>query len=78
MNAAATQRTSRIATETSGDPRLLAREEIWNLATDAGDLDITTRPAGTDGHEDLLWALTTSRSPVPADRNLCCGILTRS
>jgi len=25
------------------DPRLLARAEILNLATDAGDLDITTR-----------------------------------
>ncbi len=35
------------------DPRLLARGEIWNLATDAGDLDITTRPDGTDGYEDL-------------------------
>ena len=35
------------------DPRLLSRAEIWNLATDAGDLDITTRPAGTDGYEDL-------------------------
>ncbi|MCA1700133.1 MAG: hypothetical protein LC790_15000 [Actinobacteria bacterium] len=36
------------------DARLLARAEIWNLATDAGDLDITTRPAGTDGYVDLL------------------------
>jgi hypothetical protein len=35
------------------DPRLLASAEIWNLATDAGDLDITSRPDGTDGYEDL-------------------------
>jgi hypothetical protein len=35
------------------DPRLLARGEIWNLATDAGDLDVTTRPSGTTGYDDL-------------------------
>jgi hypothetical protein len=35
------------------DPRLLARVEILNLTTDGGDLDITTRPDGTDGYEDL-------------------------
>jgi hypothetical protein len=35
------------------DPRLLARAEIWNLTTDAGDLDISTRPDGTNGYEDL-------------------------
>lgn len=35
------------------DPRLLVRGEIWNLATDAGNLDITTRPDGTGGYEDL-------------------------
>lgn len=35
------------------DPRLLARTEILNLTTDAGDLDITNRPDGTDGYEDL-------------------------
>jgi hypothetical protein len=35
------------------DPRLLARTEILNLITDAGDLDITQRPSGTDGYEDL-------------------------
>jgi hypothetical protein len=38
------------------DARLLARAEIWNLATDAGDLDITVRPDGTDGYEDLRRA----------------------
>lgn len=26
------------------DPRLLARAEIWNLTTDAGDLDVISRP----------------------------------
>lgn len=36
------------------DPRLLARAEIWNLTTDAGDLDVTTRPSGTAGYEDLV------------------------
>jgi hypothetical protein len=35
------------------DPRLLARAEILNLVTDAGDLDITNRPDGTGGYEDL-------------------------
>jgi hypothetical protein len=38
------------------DARLLARAEIWNLTTDAGDLDITVRPDGTDGYEDLRRA----------------------
>jgi hypothetical protein len=35
------------------DPWLLARAEILNLTTDAGDLDITNRPDGTGGYEDL-------------------------
>lgn len=35
------------------DPRLLARAQIWNLTTDAGDLDITAQPDGTDGYHDL-------------------------
>jgi hypothetical protein len=35
------------------DARLLARTEILNLTTDAGELDITRRPSGTDGYEDL-------------------------
>lgn len=35
------------------DPRLLARAQIWNLTTDAGDLDITARPSGTTGYDDL-------------------------
>jgi hypothetical protein len=35
------------------DARLLASAEVWNLATDSGDLDITVRPDGTDGYQDL-------------------------
>lgn len=35
------------------DARLLARTEILNLTTDAGELDITRRPSGTDGYDDL-------------------------
>jgi hypothetical protein len=35
------------------DPQLLARTEILNLNTDAGELDITRRPNGTNGYEDL-------------------------
>jgi hypothetical protein len=31
----------------------LAEATIWNLSTKFGDLDITTRPSGTDGYEDL-------------------------
>jgi len=38
------------------DPRLLARAEILNLTTDAGDLDITSRPDGTSGYDDLKQA----------------------
>jgi len=38
------------------DARLLANAEIWNLATDAGDLDIAARPDGTDGYVDLRRA----------------------
>lgn len=35
------------------DARLLANAEIWNLATRYGNLDITTRPSGTHGYNDL-------------------------
>jgi hypothetical protein len=35
------------------DARLLARTEILNLTTDAGELDISRRPNGTDGYDDL-------------------------
>jgi hypothetical protein len=40
------------------DPRLLARTEILNLTTDAGDLDITNRPDGTGGYDDLTRSAT--------------------
>ena len=35
------------------DAESLARTEIMNLVTDAGDLDITFSPSGTGGFEDL-------------------------
>lgn len=38
------------------DPRLLARAEILNLTTDAGELDVSVRPDGTGGYEDLRRA----------------------
>ena len=53
------------------DLRLLARAEILNLTTDAGDLDITTQPDGTHGYEDLKQArppLATRRRPLHHDR----------
>ncbi len=31
----------------------LARVRVWNLQTDAGDLDITFEPSGTRGYDDL-------------------------
>lgn len=31
----------------------LAAVRVWNLVTDHGRLDITMRPAGTEGYEDL-------------------------
>lgn len=35
------------------DARSLARARIWNLTTDAGDLDISFVPSGTQGYDDL-------------------------
>ncbi len=35
------------------DGRLLANAQTWNLTTRFGNLDITTRPSGTGGYEDL-------------------------
>src|SRR4051794_4800662 len=35
------------------DAASLAGATIWNLTTRYGDLDITLRPAGTDGYADL-------------------------
>jgi len=37
----------------SHDARSLARASIWNLMTSAGDFDLSFRPSGTDGYEDL-------------------------
>jgi hypothetical protein len=46
-------RPQRAAGAASNRSRPLAHAQIWNLATDAGDLDITARPDGTEGYEDL-------------------------
>lgn len=35
------------------DAQGLAAAEMWNLVTDAGDLDIAFQPAGTHGYPDL-------------------------
>ncbi|HEY6648439.1 MAG TPA: hypothetical protein VI217_15250, partial [Mycobacterium sp.] len=35
------------------DAKGLAAAQTWNLVTDAGDLDITFRPSGTQGFPDL-------------------------
>lgn len=35
------------------DAQTLAGAHTWNLVTDAGDLDIAFRPAGTEGYQDL-------------------------
>lgn len=36
------------------DPASLARANVWNLTTLAGDFDISFRPTGTDGYGDLV------------------------
>ncbi len=35
------------------DARSLARGTVWNLVTDAGDLDLAMMPSGTRGYDDL-------------------------
>jgi hypothetical protein len=35
------------------DGEALAAAKTWNLATDAGDLDVTFKPSGTSGYRDL-------------------------
>ena len=35
------------------DPTYLAGNEIWNLVTPHGDLDVIFVPAGTEGYDDL-------------------------
>lgn len=51
---------ARIRTEADPDGLLfacdatgLAAAQTWNLTTDAGDLDISFRPSGTQGYQDL-------------------------
>jgi hypothetical protein len=34
-------------------PQMLARADLWNLATSAGRLDVAFAPSGTGGYEDL-------------------------
>ncbi len=38
----------------SHDASSLARTTIWNLTTAAGEFDLTFRPAGTEGYDDLV------------------------
>lgn len=35
------------------DAASLAAVQVWNLVTDAGDLDLSLRPSGTQGYPDL-------------------------
>jgi hypothetical protein len=35
------------------DPTSLARGTVWNLVTNAGDLDLAMMPSGTQGYDDL-------------------------
>jgi hypothetical protein len=35
------------------DARSLGSVDVWNLVTDAGRLDLTFRPSGTSGYDDL-------------------------
>jgi hypothetical protein len=35
------------------DAGLLASARVWNLVTDFGILDISFKPSGTDGYQDL-------------------------
>ena len=38
----------------SHDAASLARGAVWNLTTNAGDLDISFQPSGTEGYADLM------------------------
>lgn len=38
----------------SHDATSLARAGVWNLMTPAGDFDVSFRPSGTEGYEDLV------------------------
>lgn len=39
----------------------LARVRMWNLQTDAGDLDIAFEPSGTHGYDDLVRGVDVMR-----------------
>ena len=45
------------------DARLLATNTVWNLLTSHGPLDLTFKPSGTDGYEDLARRQPASRCP---------------
>ncbi len=45
------------------DRRLLASNSIWNLTTTHGPLDITFKPSGTNGYDDLVGQATLL--PIP-------------
>ncbi|MGD0451980.1 MAG: hypothetical protein ABSB69_00140 [Solirubrobacteraceae bacterium] len=48
------------------DRRLLASSTVWNLTTAHGPLDITFKPSGTDGYEDLARQATRLQIPGAA------------
>jgi hypothetical protein len=45
------------------DARLLITNTVWNLLTSYGPLDLTFKPAGTDGYEDLARQATREQVP---------------
>ena len=38
---------------------MLSRAEMWNLVTDAGRVDVSFRPSGTEGYDDLARGAVT-------------------
>src|SRR5665811_2158008 len=54
----------------SHDGASLAAVGVWNLTCTFGELDISFKPSGTDGYEDLVrtalkWTFEVSRCPSP-------------
>ena len=45
----------------------LARVDVWNLVTDAGDLDLSFEPSGTEGWPDCRRRAPPRRSGVQTD-----------
>ncbi len=45
------------------DARLLMTNAVWNLLTSSGPLDLTFRPDGTAGYEDLVKQATHKQVP---------------